>query len=876
MGGFYSTPTFTIFRRGLEPRVIKRFHGLNAYTPLTSTRPDWAQDLLNVIVNSNGELSKFRLPQVLSPQSIYASGPQRIFDFQQANGTRQIFTNIGGATLAYFTKDGTVGPTVVDSGPTDAGPWSFVETNNIIIGVNGQRAVKWTGTDLLNVGLPAPANAPTVTNQAGNLSPTFGYEWAFSWKSSGNAPGLAGPSPIEVSTASPATAQIGAGLVNKAFIITSTSTPDLQFDTLVLWRTLNGGGDLFRLAEVNINTGAVSFNAATVSVTGSIPYLSVIDNTPDSALDKATRAPFLNNQPVAAKFAAVGQSRVLLMNLPGAPQDAIYSGYERILVGNPPECFPPNNRLRLSIGAESIAGGGIIQAGVVMFSNIDKMYMLRGQMEDITDTAPVQFTQYLEELPWTLGCFSHETIRATPYGLVWLAADKTVQLFDGHSQPKDISQPVYPILRGITAGAENQCSSAYFNWLERDWYVLLVPFGGSVTPNRMIFWGLDKETETIDIFISTIPADGIATVTTSTGQRRLLIGRLGQLLLLPVASDTLGGIADLSLIPAGGAPATPPGLDQTFTATDAVTTDTSLAYGPFTPRNLTEIVLTGIATNVTNSISPNGTQLSGDNHMWKSNLTVNPTTYTANYNSGSQTAIVASSFFTNGTPVIAQNTTAAALTATFTNPVPATDSIWVGLYIATPGSPIPTYSVTDDQNNTYTLLGSVSAGGAGGVQESTWISANPKGGPRTVTITRLTGGGPGALQISIADITNLVATSSPAGGPPTSTSANAQLPAYWFGGYAGNDTPQRAEMFRWARLITDQDPKAFQLRFNLVDDEGNTIANPYQTPLTQLKSSKLAINRRAKRCATLIQFPVQDVSANVMELQVLSIPSSDR
>lgn len=658
MGDFMSTPTFQLFRRGLEPRVIKRFHGLNAYTPLTQLGPDWAQDILNVIIGGNGQPSKFRLPQALSAPTAYPTGPQFFFDFQQANGTRQIFANIG-TNLAYYTNDGTVGPTIV-SGPlgTNAGPWSFVETSNILIGVNGQRSVKWTGTDLLNVGIQQATVAPTVAIVAGNLSPTFGFEWAYSYKCSGAAPGLAGPSPIEVGTASPATAQTDGGGVNHKYQLTATAPApaDPQFDTLVWWRTIDGGGDLFRAAEVNINTGVVSFNAATVTVLGAIPYLRIVDNTPDSALDQTTRAPFLNAPPLQGKFAAVGQGRVLIMNLTGAPQDAIYSGYERIIIGNPPECFPPGNRLRLSIGAESIAGGGILQAGVVMFSNTDKMYMLRGQMEDITDTAPVQFTQYLIELPWKLGCFSHATIQATPYGLVWLAGDKTVQLFDGNSQPQDISAPVYPILRNITQGSEANCSSAYFNWLERDWYVLLVPYNGALTPNRMIMWGLDKDTSTIDIFICTIPADGIGVVTTSQLQRRLLIGRTGQLFNLPVSSDTVGGISDLTLIPA-----------------------------------------------------------------------------------------------TSG-----------------------------------------------------------------------------------------------------------------------------QLQAYWRSGYFGNDSPQRSEMFRWLRLISDQDPASFLATIRLVDDDLFPVNAPRLLPQAKLKSSKLGINQRAKRCSVEINWPVSDVSTNVMELQLMSVPSSDR
>jgi hypothetical protein len=664
---FYNTPTFELFRRGLEPRTVKRFHGINAYQPLTHLGFDWAQDCLNVIVNSNGELSKFRLPQALCPATTYPTGPQNFIDFQQANGTRQIFANIG-TTLQIYTNDGTAGPALVGAAnPLYAAPWSFVEVSNIVIGINGQTTLKWTGTDLLNVGIQIPVNAPQVTIlNGGNLSPVFGYEWAYSYKCSGNPPGLNGPCPIEVSTASPSTLQTDAGGVNHKYSLLATGPvpADNQFDTLVWWRTIDGGGDLFRVAEVNINTGAVTFNAASITpVLQAGLYTGMQDNTPDlptvplgPALDQTTRAPFLNAPPLQGKYSCVGQGRTIIMNLVGSPQDAIYSGYERILVGNPPECFPPNNRLRLEIGAEAIAGGGIIDAGLVIFSTTSHMYMLRGQMEDITDTAPVQFTQYLRELPWTIGCLSHFTIAATPYGLIWLAGDKTVQLFDGHDQPQDISRPVYPILRNITKGAEGNCQGRYFNWLERDWYVLLCPVNGSVTPNLMIWWGLDTSTSSIDMFISNIPADGIGVLTTSQGQREVLIGRLGQLFNLPISSDTTGGISNLALIP-------------------------------------------------------------------------------------------------------------------------ATDG---------------------------------------------------------------------------------------------------QLPAYWFSGYAGNDEPQRSEMFRWLRLVTDQPPQSYQCLISLVDDDLYPLTQPNLLGPKQLQSSKLALNQRAKRCAVLIDFPVADVSANVLELQLNSIPTSDR
>lgn len=322
------------------------------------------------------------------------------------------------------------------------------------------------------------------------------------------------------------------GTAPRSLTFTAPASPDAQVDSVVWYRTLDGGGDFFFAQIENGNGG---------------PATLVM---PDSMLDQSQKGALINNPPVQGKFMAVGQGRLFVANLVGAPQDIIYSGYEQILVGNPPESFPPNNRLRLSIGAESCNGVGVLQNGVVGFSQTGKMFMLRGNVQDITVTVPVVFTQYLQELPWQLGCLSHWSIQATPYGLVWLAADKTVQFFDGSNPPEDISKPIYPILRNITQGTEGSVVSAYFNWLDRDWYVLAVATGGSQTNNRLYLWSLDAETKDIEMFVSDIQADYVGMVTSSLGLRQLIIAQAGRLKNLPAAQDTAGGlVSDLTLIP---------------------------------------------------------------------------------------------------------------------------------------------------------------------------------------------------------------------------------------------------------------------------------------------------------------------------------------
>jgi len=660
-----SAPSLEVFGRGLTIQTVQKFRGINSYTSLPQLTPDWAQDVLNVVVAGSGGLSKLRLPVNITPAiGGIVNGPNGFWDFQQANGTRQVLAQFGQSLYYYSNFNPATGQfataTLIETNPLNQGQWSFAEANNILFGTNFTRAQKWTGTNWWLWGIVGPAIVPTLRPPvAGTLSPVTGYIYGYAWKNSvtGHCSNVSGFS-----------ASTGPG-VNQAYRPISTAPTDPQIDTIVWFRTLDGGGDLFRLAEVNLNTGAVSFNAATV--VSDTANLGITDNTPDLSLDQTIRGPLINNPPIVGKYVAVGQGRVFIFNLAGSPQDFIYSGYEQIFFGRPEESFPPNNRIRLSIGAEQIAGGGVLQAGVVAFSNTGRMFMLRGQLEDISLDLPVNFTQYLEELPWTLGCASHLTIQNTPYGLIWLAGDKTVQLFDGSNEPIDISPGIYPYLRRITPGTESTCISAYFNWLERDWYALLAAVDGSQSINRIFFFAFNKSLgsntiESIEVFVSdlpgSLPAGGtawIGIVTTSNLQRLLCIGGQGFLQMLPVSSDTVGG------------------LTQDFTIN-----------------------------------------------------------------------------------------------------------------------------------------------------------------------------------------------------PPTA----GNLKAYWRSGYFGSaDLPYRSKLFRWLRMISDQDPRAFLATLRYVDDETRTLLNPeISGPNRFLYGSRMGLNRRAKRAAVELNFPDRDVPANIVELQMAFIATADR
>jgi hypothetical protein len=548
----YSSPAFELFRRGLIIQAVQTFHGINSYSTMPNLGPDWAQDCLNVIVSGSGGLSKFRLPVKLSVAIPgIAQGPNSFWDFQQGNGLRQVLAFFG-QSLYYYTNYLTVA-TLIEANALNVGQWSFKTANNILFGVNGLRAQKWTGANWWLWGIVSPTVlVPPPVNIPGLLSPTFGYTYSYSWKNSVTQ------HQSNITLPSQSTGpQAGVG-----FTPTATASPDPQVDTICWFRSLDGGSDQFQLAEVNINTGVITTFAPAANVAlpagATAPFLSILDNTLDPGLNQTTVGQQINNPPLIGKYVAVGQSRVFIFNLNGNPQDIIYSGYEQILLGRPEESFPPYNRLRLSIGAESIAGGAVLPNGVIAFSQTGNMYQLRGAVEDITLNLPANFSAVLQELPWTLGCASHFTIQVTPYGLIWLAGNKTVQFYDGTDAPIDISTGVYPLLQTIAPGTETQCISGYFNWLERDWYALLCCVNGSQVINRLFMFGATVTpsqtsgelytVSAVEVFVSDIPTtfpnsiQWIGVLTNALLQRQLCVAGQGFIWQLPVSSTTVNGI----------------------------------------------------------------------------------------------------------------------------------------------------------------------------------------------------------------------------------------------------------------------------------------------------------------------------------------------
>src|SRR5271155_2804761 len=113
--GFYSTPAFEIFRRGLVVQTIKRFRGINLYQSAAMLGPEWALDCRNVIVGSDGGLHKMRVPSQLT-QNAWNTTATRFVDFQQGNGTRQLIL-FGPQNIQWVPPDFSAAPVLISASP---------------------------------------------------------------------------------------------------------------------------------------------------------------------------------------------------------------------------------------------------------------------------------------------------------------------------------------------------------------------------------------------------------------------------------------------------------------------------------------------------------------------------------------------------------------------------------------------------------------------------------------------------------------------------------------------------------------------------------------------------------------------------------------
>lgn len=101
-----------------------------------------------------------------------------------------------------------------------------------------------------------------------------------------------------------------------------------------------------------------------------------------------------------------------------------------------------------------------------------------------------------------------------------------------------------------------------------------------------------------------------------------------------------------------------------------------------------------------------------------------------------------------------------------------------------------------------------------------------------------------------------------------------EISAYWKSGYFGKDDPGQRKFFRYGKLVTGGGE--FQVQCNMVDHDSNTLSAPEQTTIEAITGSKFAIGKKASMCAVDVYFPNEDANCEVLQLETVNIPRSER
>jgi hypothetical protein len=224
----------------------------------------------------------------------------------------------------------------------------FCTVANSVFMVNGVDTKRYDGTNLSDIGIDAPALAPTITIIGGSLSPIKGYKWCYAYRDD-NAQHEGTASPFSASTL---------GQTNKNFTLQGPMSTDPRVTSIVIYRILDGGSIYYKVASVT-NTGSGNWTYTDSSTDDQINNFiaAQINHANDPPPDEASNIIFH----MGRLWLAVG--------------NAIYfAGGPDTLVGSGLEAWPPANRFTVPGAITAMVS---VSSGLLVFTDSDT-YIVRG------------------------------------------------------------------------------------------------------------------------------------------------------------------------------------------------------------------------------------------------------------------------------------------------------------------------------------------------------------------------------------------------------------------------------------------------------------------------------------------------------------------
>ena len=260
-------------------------------------------------------------------------------------------------------------------------------------------------------------------------------------------------------------------------------TTDWQVDSVAFFRNQDG---------VVVGGGSWYLNTiSSIMTTGPYAGWTVLcDTMTDEVLATSGQtAPYDNGISPNGKYLAVWLDRVLMCGILNDPTGVRYTGVETINFGRPQMSWCQFNEIKLGEGQATPMGMGLLRyGGMVFFATDGFMYIYRGTLNDISVSAPTSLSFYAEQMPYSIGLYSHYTIQSSAAGLIWLDDGFNLRLMDntGFYPPKAIAPNLSGLFKRITPGSQDMVTSVHFDYLQRDWYVISFPIDGSLINNMTV------------------------------------------------------------------------------------------------------------------------------------------------------------------------------------------------------------------------------------------------------------------------------------------------------------------------------------------------------------------------------------------------------
>lgn len=287
------------------------------------------------------------------------------------------------------------------------------------------------------------------------------------------------------SSLSPLSASTGPVTATSPVILVPPST-DWQVDQVALFRNQDGvapGGGTWLL----INNGILPV----IAIGPYAGYAVFCDTTSDLSLSTSGQtAPYDNGVAPAGKYLAAWLDRVMMCGITNDENGVRYTGYETIGFGRPQMSWCQYNEIKLGQGQAKPMGMGLLRyGGMVFFADNGFMYIYRGTLSDISVSAPTSLSFYAEQMPYSIGLYSHFSIQSSAAGLIWLDDGFNLRVMDnsGFYPPKVIAPGLAGLFKRITPGSQDKVASVHFDYLQRDWYAISLPIDGSEVNNLTVF-----------------------------------------------------------------------------------------------------------------------------------------------------------------------------------------------------------------------------------------------------------------------------------------------------------------------------------------------------------------------------------------------------